>query len=166
MTSGRVSPRLPAQVARFAAVGVLSTAAYLVLYVLLRTTMEAQAANAAALFATAVGNTAANRRYTFDVRHSGGALRHQLQGLAVFLAALGLAAAALAGLHDVDPLPSRGTEVAALVAANVAATVLRFLALRSWVFRRPRDITVAADALFFPTTAAPASHSAPTTRSA
>ncbi|HEY0718078.1 MAG TPA: hypothetical protein VGD68_10715, partial [Streptosporangiaceae bacterium] len=33
--------------------------------------------------------------------------------------------------------PGRGAEVAVLVAANLIATVLRFVLFRNWVFRRP-----------------------------
>jgi hypothetical protein len=65
-----VSPRhrgLPGQLARFAGVGVASTLAYLALFVLLRDLLGAQAANLVALAATAVANTAANRRLTFGV---------------------------------------------------------------------------------------------------
>src|ERR1700710_2333815 len=55
------------QVARFVAVGIASTVAYALLYVLLRGTLAAGAANAVALASTAVANTAANRRLTFGV---------------------------------------------------------------------------------------------------
>ena len=49
----------------------LSTLAYLLLYVLLRAPLGAQAANCVALLLTAVANTAANRRLTFGVRGRG-----------------------------------------------------------------------------------------------
>lgn len=127
---------LAAQVLRFAFVGVVSTVAYLVLYLLLRTGISAQAANAAALLITAVGNTAANRRWTFVVRGRLGVLRQHVQGIAVFGAALLVTALSLAGLHAADPHASRVTEATVLVAANLAATAMRFLALRGWVFRR------------------------------
>ncbi|RLK59162.1 GtrA-like protein [Actinokineospora cianjurensis] len=126
------------QLVRFAAVGVVSTLAYLVLYVLLRGQVGPQAANLVALLVTAVGNTAANRRLTFGVRGSGDAVRHQFQGLLVFVLGLGLTSGALALLHGLTA-PSGRTEVAVLVAANLLATVLRFLLLRSWVFRRPAE---------------------------
>ena len=126
---------LPRQLARFALVGVASTLAYLLLYLALWVALPAQAANAAALLATTVANTAANRRYTFEVRGPAGALRHQLQGLAAFGLALGLTAAALAGLHAAAPHPPRTVELAALVGANLTATLVRFLLLRDWVFR-------------------------------
>jgi len=85
-----------------------------------------------------VANTAANRRWTFEVRGAVGALRHQLQGLAVFAFALALTAGALAGMHAVAPRASRPAELAVLVAANLLATFLRFLLLRDWVFHPSR----------------------------
>lgn len=126
---------LGGQLARFALVGVASTVAYLVLYLLLRLGMGAQAANAVALLVTAVANTAANRRMTFRVRGRAGWLRHQAEGLVVFGLGLALTAGALWVLHAADPEPGRRLEVAVLVAANAAATLTRFVLLRSWVFR-------------------------------
>jgi putative flippase GtrA len=123
------------QVTRFGTIGVASTLAYLLLYVLLHPVVGAQTANLLALGTTAVANTAANRRWTFEIRGSDGAGRHQAQGLLVFLAALGLTSGALAMLHLMSD-PGRLVELTVLVAANLAATVLRFVALRGWVFRK------------------------------
>jgi putative flippase GtrA len=50
-------------------------------------------------------------------------------------AGLLLTSAALAGLHLVSARPPRVAEVIVLLLANLAATVLRFLLYRSWVFR-------------------------------
>src|SRR6476469_6707965 len=61
------------RVVRFAAIGIVSTLAYLVLFFLLRMGTGAQAANFLALAITAVANTAANRRLTFGVRGREGA---------------------------------------------------------------------------------------------
>ena len=133
-----VPPRLARQLVRFALVGVASTVAYLLLYLLLRTMLPAQAANIAALLATTVGNTAANRRLTFGIRGSRYATRAQLEGLAVFGIGLALTSGALAGLTALAPYPSRLAEVVVLVAANLAATVLRFLLFRAWVFHPRR----------------------------
>jgi putative flippase GtrA len=127
------------QLVRFAAVGVVSTLAYLVLYSLLRTGLGAQGANFVALGVTAVGNTAANRRYTFGVRGRASAARHQFEGLIVFSLGLALTSGSLAILHALT-LPGRGLELVVLVVANLAATVLRFLLLRGWVFH-PRRLT-------------------------
>src|ERR1700754_352001 len=59
---------LPGQLIRFAAIGVVSTLAYLVFYALMRGPLGAIDANLVALVVTAIGNTAANRRVTFGVR--------------------------------------------------------------------------------------------------
>jgi putative flippase GtrA len=126
------------QLIRFAAVGVVSTMAYLVLFTLLRNGLGAQGANFVALGLTAVGNTAANRRFTFGVRGRHRVARHQFEGLVVFLLGLGLTSGALAVLHALTA-PGRGFELAVLVLANLAATVLRFLLLRGWVFHPRRQ---------------------------
>src|SRR4051812_10191179 len=125
------------QAARFAAVGAASTVAYLLLYVLLGALMPAVAANALALLVTALGNTAANRRFTFDLIGPQGAVRHHLHGLALFGAGLTLSSAALTLLHLAEPAPPRGLEVAVLVVANLVTTALRFVAMRWWVFAPP-----------------------------
>ncbi|MEU4792337.1 dolichyl-phosphate beta-glucosyltransferase [Micromonospora tulbaghiae] len=127
---------LPRQLARFAAVGVASTLAYLLLFLLARGPLGAQPANLLALLLTAVANTAANRRLTFGVtgrRHAG---RHHLQGLLAFALGLALTSGSLAVLHATTP-PSRGWELTVLVAANLAATALRFLLLRLAMHHRP-----------------------------
>ena len=100
--------RFAGQVARFVVIGIFSTLAYAALYLLLRSAVDAQAANALALLLTAVGNTAANRRFTFAIRGPRRTVRHQLQGLAVFALALGVTSASLALLHVLDPAASRG----------------------------------------------------------
>ena len=128
---------LPGQLIRFGAVGVLSTAAYLMLYALLRLATGAQVANLLALLVTAIGNTAVNRRVTFGVRGPGGRWREQLQGLVVFALGLGLTSGALAGLGAVTGTPPRLVELTVLIAANLGATLLRFVLLRGWVFSRP-----------------------------
>jgi len=129
------------QLVRFAAVGVASTLAYLLLFVLLRGGLGAQGANLVALLVTAVANTAANRRFTFDVRGLRGAGRHQFEGLLVFALGLALTSGSLAALHHFSA-PGGPAEPAAVVGANLLATVLRFLLLRNWVFRgRPLEPT-------------------------
>jgi putative flippase GtrA len=129
-------PSFRRQALSFGAIGVASTLAYLVLYLALRAALGAQAANAGALFLTAIGNTAANRRFTFAIRGPARAVTHQAQGFLVF--ALALTAGALATQHALDARPSRAAELAVLVAANLVATVLRFTLLRAWVFRARR----------------------------
>jgi putative flippase GtrA len=94
------------------------------------------AASAVALALTAIGNTAANRRLTFGIRGRDGLARQQAAGFLVFVLALGLTNGALSVLHDLDAHAPRLLEAAALVLATLAATVTRYVALSSWVFRR------------------------------
>ena len=124
------------QSVRFAAIGILSTVAYLALFVALRP-IGAQGANLVALLATAMANTAANRRFTFGVRGRAGVGRHQFEGLLVFGIGLALTSGALAVLQSLSE-PPRTLELVVLVAANLVATVVRFVLLRGWVFHPRR----------------------------
>ena len=126
---------ITSQLARFFVVGVASTLAFVVLYLLLRQAMSAQAANAVSLLVTAIANTAVNRRFTFSIRGRAQAARHQLRGLIASGIGLALTSGALAALDAVTAQPGRATEVAVLVAANLVATVVRFALYRTWVFR-------------------------------
>jgi glycosyltransferase involved in cell wall biosynthesis len=125
-------------VVRFMTVGVISTLAYAVLFVLLRTPLGAVAANAFALALTAVANTAANRRFTFRIRGHAELVRHHVSGAIVFVLTLGLTSGALGVLHGLDSAPSRPLELGVLIGASATATVTRYVALRSWVFARAR----------------------------
>jgi len=129
------------QLPSFAAIGVVSTLAYLGLFWLLRSVMGAVAANALALLATAVTNTAANRRFTFGVTGRAGVWRQHLEGLVVFGLGLAVTTGALGLLERAAGTPSRAAELAALVAANATATLARFVLLRSWVFHPHRTAT-------------------------
>ena len=126
--------RMGGEVSRFALVGIASTVLYLLLFLALRAAAPPLAANAAALALSAVFNTAANRRFTFGRRGREGLVTHHFQGLVVFGFCLGLTTLALAGLGALAPGASQAVEVVVLVAANAAATVLRYWLLRLWVF--------------------------------
>ncbi|MBV9607182.1 MAG: glycosyltransferase [Solirubrobacterales bacterium] len=128
---------LAAPITRFLGIGIASTLAYALLFLALAGLLGSALASAAALALTAVANTAANRRLTFGVRGRAHLGRHHLAGLIVFLIALGLTNGALDVLHGLDPHPARLLEAAVLVVASLAATVTRYFALATWVFRRP-----------------------------
>ncbi|WP_143666619.1 GtrA family protein, partial [Streptomyces reticuliscabiei] len=130
---------LARQLVGFCVVGGMSTLFYLVLYSAFRGFAGSQIANALALLVSAVANTAANRRLTFGVRGRGGAVRHQAQGLVVFGIGLALTSGSLAALNAATSDPGHSTELAVLIAANLAATVLRFLLFRAWVFPDQND---------------------------
>ncbi len=133
-------------VARFVAIGVVSTLAYALLFLVLAGAVGSAVGSAVALALTAVGNTAANRRLTFGIRGRDGLARQQVAGFLVFVLALGLTNGALSVLHDLDAHAPRLLEAAVLVLATLAATVTRYVALSSWVFRR-RAGSVASDAV-------------------
>ena len=127
------------QSVRFASVGVASTVAYLLLFMLLHGWLGAQAANLIALLVTAIGNTAANRRFTFGMAGRSGVGRHHVEGLIVFGIALAITSGALATLHLVVAAPGRYVDAIVLVAANLLATAVRFVLLRGWVFHPRRN---------------------------
>ena len=119
----------------FAAVGTLSTLATLALFVLLRGALGSLAANAVALSVAAVANTAANRRWTFGRRGSGGRAQDWRRAGGVHLAGLAVSTSALLVARAVDG-GALGTELLLLTAAFLVSTGLRFLLLPAWIFRQ------------------------------
>jgi glycosyltransferase involved in cell wall biosynthesis len=126
--------RFDSALPRFLTIGVLSTIAYALLYLLLRAPLGPAGANALALALTAVANTQANRRFSFRVRGRAGLVRQHLAGALVYVLALGLTDGALRLLGAVHPHAGRLVEVAVLVTAGTVATITRYVALRTWVF--------------------------------
>ncbi|MGM7647680.1 glycosyltransferase [Nocardia sp. JW2] len=126
------------QLVRFAVVGVLSTLAYGVLYLLMQPAVGAQAANLLALLVTAVANTATNRAFTFGIRGPERLAAHHVQGLLIFLFGLLITSGSLFALHRWAAGASVQVELAVLVVANCVATLARFVGLR-WVFRGAGD---------------------------
>ncbi|MGY3318478.1 glycosyltransferase [Arthrobacter sp. TE12232] len=124
------------QLVRFGSIGVASTLAYLVIFLLCRGIMDPQLANFLALLTTAVANTAANRRFTFGIQGSSQAARHHFEGLLVFGIGLALTSGALAVVHNASGgEPDRWLELVTVTAANLAATAVKFLLFRLVVFR-------------------------------
>src|SRR3989475_6651632 len=81
--------RLSGQLRSFLVIGVLSTLAYIACYAAFRLALPATIANAVSQLLTTLGNTAANRRFTFDASANGVATRDHLGGLSAFGIALG-----------------------------------------------------------------------------
>ena len=126
--------RLSTQLVRFAAVGAASTLAYAVLFWALREVLPAAASNVIALAATAVANTAANRRLTFGIRGRDRLLGDHMGGLLAFAAALVFTNGAIVAMSLFAPGASRVAEIAVLTGANAIATGVRFLVLRTVLF--------------------------------
>jgi glycosyltransferase involved in cell wall biosynthesis len=127
-------------VVRFLIVGAISTIAYALLFLLLRGPLGAGGANAASLAITAIGNTAANRSFTFGVSGGEGIVRQYAQGLGVFLLAFGLTSGSLYALNWLHPEASRAIELLVLTTANITATLARYVALRFHVFAHGRRV--------------------------
>ncbi len=146
--SGRLSvahlnPRAPlpgpdqgllGNIVRFAIVGVGSTVLFGLLFWVFRLALPAQIANVAALLVATYANTAVNRRFTFGIRGPDGRWRHQAQGYIVLAIALLITSSSLALLHLMAPDSGATVELLVLTAANLLATLVRFLLFRSWVF--------------------------------
>ncbi|MBB4932853.1 putative flippase GtrA [Lipingzhangella halophila] len=124
------------QLVSFGAIGAVSTLLTAVLYALLRIWWPPLVANLVALVATTLWNTEANRRYTFLRRARADARgRIHFQGLVVFALYYVVTSGALLALQTVEPDAARWLEVAVLVVSSVLGTALRFVLLRTWVFR-------------------------------
>jgi putative flippase GtrA len=123
------------QLVSFVVIGVACTAAFAVLYTVLRHLgAAATGSNALALILTMGVNFAANRRFTFQA--SDGPLARQLAGYAVaYLLGLAASTVALVALLDLLHHPHGLADTAAGVTAGLAATVVRFVLMRAWVFR-------------------------------
>jgi glycosyltransferase involved in cell wall biosynthesis len=132
-------PSFFGQVVRFGAVGVGSTAAYALLYLVFSSVLNGLVANFLALLVTAIANTAANRRFTFGVRGRSRMATHQFQGLIVFGIAWAITSGSLLELQAINPGATSTVELIVLTFANLLATALRFVLFRSWVFRSQRE---------------------------
>ena len=126
-------------IARFMAIGVLSTLAYALLFLIFAGPLGSVSANLVALVITAVANTAANRRLTFGVRGREELIRHHLGGLLMFAISLGLTDGALALLHAFDAHPARLLELSCLLVASFCATATRYAGMTLWLFKPDRS---------------------------
>jgi putative flippase GtrA len=126
---------LRTHVLRFAVVGATTTVLHLGLFALLRTTASSQVANLLALVLATVVNTYLNRVWTFGHRPGVGNLaREQVQGMLVFLLTWAATGAGLAGLDAVWPDAATSVQLVAIAACTALSTVVRFVAMRYWIF--------------------------------
>ena len=124
----------------FAAIGVLSTLAYALIYAALRETASAHVSNLLALAITALANTQANRHFTFGVRGRAGLVADHLGGLAAFGVALAISSASISLLQLTVPTAAVALELGVLAFGNVIAAITRFVLLRLWLERHQRLI--------------------------
>jgi putative flippase GtrA len=119
---------------RFAGVGIVSTMAYVVMFALLVPWIGAYAANAVAIVACGLGNTAAHRGMAGTVRHGLDRPHRMAVGAALLGVSFGFTTAALAVTRALG-LDALGPQLVAVTLANLAAAAFRFTILRTWVFR-------------------------------
>jgi putative flippase GtrA len=130
---------LVSQLVRFSSIGVVSTVLFGVLFALLRAPLGPALAVVAAMATCTVANTAANRRLTFALRGRTDRRRHLAAGMGLGLLPLALSLGSLA-VVEAAGMTSLVPQLVAVTAANACGSLLRFVALRSWVFgggRRP-----------------------------
>lgn len=118
------------QLVVFACVGGAFNVFYGLLYLVLRTEMDAQPANAVALVLSTIAGTFGHRRVTFGVRGTERTVQHQVLGLALLGFSLAVTAGSLWLLDATVETPSRAQEVAVLVAANLGTGLVRFAVFR------------------------------------
>jgi putative flippase GtrA len=121
------------QVARYAIVGGLGTGVNALIYLVLRTWIEAVPANLVALVLSTIASTEANRRFTFG----GAAARHwrnyvQSGGTVLFYAFY--SSTVLLILAALVDGPSPTLEATCVAAASLLGGTCRFLVMRYWVF--------------------------------
>ena len=122
-----------AELARFAGVGLVSTACYALLFLLLRPAVGVLAANLMALAVCTVGNTAAHGRITFGAETPIGWRTQLLGNGVVFVTTALLTTAALA--LAVEATGAAWALVVALMIGTALAALVRFVVLKAWLFR-------------------------------
>ena len=142
-TSGRTraggevpAPNTGAQILHFVDVGIISTLLYAVLFLFAVQVVSPTVANIAALLISTVINTALNRTHTFGVRTPHQRFVSQVKGLAAFALCLAFTSAGLSLASGFTGEWASIATLAVLTAANLAATVVRFVLMRTWVFAR------------------------------
>jgi putative flippase GtrA len=129
----RVDAEVVRQLARYAVVGALGTAASTLLYLVFRIWWDAVPANLAALVLSTVLSTEANRRFTF-----GGAqvdrVREYVQNAGTVAFYAFYSSAVLLLLDQVVTDPTALQESLVVAGASVVGGLARFVLLRNWVF--------------------------------
>ena len=123
-----------AQLTRFSAVGLLSSALYAAAFVGLSPALGNLVGNLVAMLVSTLSANELHRRLTFQASAEVGWLRAQLQGGG--LALVGLVASSLALVALDAAIPSAGSWIQLLTLGAISAGIglIRFVALRAWVF--------------------------------
>ena len=122
------------ELARYASVGVLSTLAYLAIFLLLRNSLGIFGANVVAAAATAIANTVAHVTFTFRARGNEQARKAVKAGTLSFTVGIGMTSTTLALTYLLGRTSSVAEGIAILV-GTVAAACVRFVLLQEWAYR-------------------------------
>jgi glycosyltransferase involved in cell wall biosynthesis len=122
------------ELGRYTSVGVVSTVAYLALYLLLRNALGVYGANALALALCTVGNTVAQVRFTFVASTALRVRRAVTAGLVSFASGVVFTSVGL-GVGQLVGATSPAAEATAILIGTAAAALVKFVLLQAWVFR-------------------------------
>ncbi|HSB87731.1 MAG TPA: bifunctional glycosyltransferase family 2/GtrA family protein [Ilumatobacteraceae bacterium] len=128
-----ISDDMGRQFVSFAAVGTVSTAVSLLIFLILQREIHPLWANVGALAGTSIANAWANRRFTFGHRSRVDRGRHYLGAAVMLVTALMVSSSLLALVLWRDG--GLIAQCLALAASSVVTAIGRFALLRSWVFR-------------------------------
>ncbi len=120
------------QTVSFAFIGIVSGIISLGLFFALRDQIGVIWANIVAFTATTIGNNWAHRRWTFRRRGAEGRWWHIATSAVLFLVTVTISSIGLAAVQG-----NSGAELVVLLVTWGFAGLLRFVVLRSWVYRRP-----------------------------
>jgi len=127
------SSSVPGEIGRFVGVGLVSTAVYLALYLILRTQMNGYIANVVSLTLCSIGNLAGHWRYTFRARQpSAYKVRAAAATLALCISVV-VTTWCLAVASALDPR-SLPAQLVGLLSGNAVAALGRFVMFRAFVF--------------------------------
>ena len=135
-------PTLPSTaslVTRFAGIGILSTGAYVALFLVFGQWLGRYGANALALARCTAANTWAHARLAPAGAERPSGRQVLVAGTVLFAVILALTSAGLALASLVDP-SSKLLEVVALAVATASAALLRFVVVHTWSFRHHRRL--------------------------
>jgi glycosyltransferase involved in cell wall biosynthesis len=133
------------ELTRYTSVGVVSTVVYVVLYLLLHSTLGMYGANALALALCTIGNTIAHARFTFGRLNRIRKHHATVAGVTGFATGVGFTSLGL-GLGALLGATSATAEAAAIILGTAVAAIVRFILLQAWMFRTHTRSTADAEA--------------------
>ena len=124
----------------FTVTGLLSTALFVAIYLVLRHVWVPALADLVALAVTSVANTEANRKWTFartaEGRPAGSRIRQHYRAGILFFLYYASTTGAVSLLRFLFPGANKVAELAAILVVAITLTTFRYIALDRWAFAR------------------------------